>query len=140
MSERSITQFFSALKAPLRMMRQSWGAVREDGAVFLRVWQDRCETHDGVRYVQLTHLEKYGGDGSNFGYNERRTHVEMIRDGASCYLVMCLAKDTEASPRDIKSFNKDTIFVGGSLKQFDGEWWVELAGKVASHELMSDSQ
>ncbi|ERT15822.1 hypothetical protein O162_27445 [Pseudomonas putida SJ3] len=139
MSERSITQFFSALKAPLRMMRQSWGAVREDGAVFLRVWQDRCETHDGVRYVQLTHLEKYGGDSSNLGYNERRTHVEMIRDGASCYLVMCLAKDTEASPRDIKSFNKDTIFVGGSLKQFDGEWWVELAGKVASHELMSDS-
>lgn len=25
MSERSITQFFSALGAPLRMLRQSWG-------------------------------------------------------------------------------------------------------------------
>lgn len=84
MSERSITQFFSALKAPLRMMRQSWGAVRDDGAVFLRVWQDRCETYDGVRYVQLTHLEKYGGDSSNFGYNERKTHVEMICMGAPC--------------------------------------------------------
>ncbi|KAB0520533.1 hypothetical protein F7R20_27610 [Pseudomonas brassicacearum subsp. brassicacearum] len=46
MSERSITQFFAALKAPLHMMRRSWGAVRDDGAVFLRVWQDRCETHD----------------------------------------------------------------------------------------------
>jgi len=138
MSERSITQFFSALKAPLRMMRQSWGAVRDDGAVFLRVWQDRCEMHDGVRCVQLTHLEKYGGDSSNFGYNERLTHVEMIRDGAPCYLVMCLAKDTEASPRDIKSFN-DTIFVGGELKQFEGDWWIELAGKVEAHKLMSGS-
>ncbi|AUG01402.1 hypothetical protein CXQ81_12570 [Pseudomonas sp. 09C 129] len=139
MSERSITQFFSALKAPPRIVRQSWGAVREDGAVFLRVWQDRCETHDGVRYVQLTHLEKYGSDSSNFGYSERRAHVEMIRKGAPCYLVMCLAKDTEASPRDIKSFN-DTIFVGGVLKQFDQDWWIELAGRVESHKLMPGSK
>lgn len=139
MSERSITQYFSALKAPLRMMRQSWGGVRDDGAVFLRVWQDRCQTQDGVRYVQLTHLEKYGGDSSNFGYNERKTHVEMIRGSAPCYLVMCLAKDTEARLREIKSFNKDIIFVGGALKQFDEEWWIELSGKVESHKLMSGS-
>lgn len=139
MSERSITQFFSALRAPLRMMRQSWGAVRVDGAVFLRVWQDRCEAHDGVRYVQLTHLEKYGGDSSNFGYNERCAHVEKVRAGAPCYLVMCLAKDTEVSPRDIRSFNRDVIFVGGALIQLNDEWWIELAGKVESHKLMSDS-
>jgi hypothetical protein len=104
--------------------------------VFLRVWQDRCEKRDGIRYVQLTHLEKYGGDSSNFGYTERRSHVDLIREGAPCYLVMCLAKDPEASPRDIKSFNGDAVFVGGVLKQFDEDWWIELAGKVPSHELM----
>ncbi|MRK22947.1 hypothetical protein FUT48_20205 [Pseudomonas sp. JG-B] len=136
MSERSITQFFAALGAPLRMVRQSWGAVRADGAVFLRVWQDRCEKRDGIRYVQLTHLEKYGGDNSNFGYTERRSHVDLIREGAPCYLVMCLAKDPDASPRDIKSFNGDAVFVGGVLKQFDEDWWIELAGKVPSHDLM----
>ncbi|OGQ59724.1 MAG: hypothetical protein A3J24_08735 [Deltaproteobacteria bacterium RIFCSPLOWO2_02_FULL_53_8] len=136
MSERSITQFFTALGAPLRMVRQSWGAVRADGAVFLRVWQDRCEKHDGIRYVQLTHLEKYGGGSSNFGYTERRGHVDLIWEGAPCYLVMCLAKDPEASPRDIKSFNGDTVFVGGVLNQFDGEWWIELAGKIPANELM----
>lgn len=63
----------------------------------------------------------------------------MIRMGAPCYLVMCVAKDTEAKPRDIKSFNKDTIFVGGVLKQFERDWWIELAGKVESHKLMSGS-
>lgn len=136
MSERSITQFFSALGAPLRMVRQSWGAVRTDGAVFLRVWQDGCEKRDGIRYVQLTHLEKYGGDSSNFGYTERRRHVDLIREGAPCYLVMCLAKDPAASPRDIKSFNGETVFVGGALNQFDGDWWIELAGKVSADELM----
>lgn len=137
MSERPISQFFYALKAPLRIMRQSWGAVREDGAVFLRVWQDRCEMHDGARYVQLTHLGKYGSDSSNFGYNERCSHVDMIRRGARCYLVMCVAKNTEASPRAIKSFDNDFVFVGGALKEFDGDWWIELAGKVSSHDLMS---
>ncbi|MCY1260716.1 hypothetical protein D9M68_77630 [compost metagenome] len=139
MSERSITQFFSALGAPLRMLRQSWGAARADGTVFLRVWQDRCESHDGKRYVQLTRLEKYGGDSSNFGYKERQSHVQQIREGAKCYLVMCLAKDPVASPRDIKSFNKDKIFVGGQLKQFDSDWWIEIADKVPSHELMQKS-
>ncbi|MNY65677.1 hypothetical protein D3C86_2029870 [compost metagenome] len=84
----------------------------------------------------MTHLEKYGGDSSNFGYKERLSHVQKIRDGAQCYLVMCLAKDPEASPRDIKSFNRDAVFVGGVLKQFDSDWWIELAGKVTSQELM----
>ncbi|VVP43966.1 hypothetical protein PS862_05034 [Pseudomonas fluorescens] len=138
MSERSITQFFSALGAPLRMVRQSWGAVRADGAVFLRVWQDKCETHDGTRFVQLTHLEKYGGDSSNFGYNERCSHIERIRQGAQCYLVMCLARNPEDSPRDIKSFNRDAVFVGGALRQFDKDWWIELDGKIMSHDLMQN--
>lgn len=136
MSERSISQFFSALGAPLHMLRQSWGAERTDGAVFLRVWQDRCETHQGIRYVQLTHLEKYGGDSSNFGYSERLRHVQKVREGAKCYLVMCLAKDPKASPREIKKPNRDFVFVGGVLKQFDSEWWIEIADKVPSHELM----
>lgn len=139
MSARSITQFFSAIGAPLRMIRQSWGAVRADGAVFLRVWQDRCRTDEGVRYVQLTHLEKYGGNSSNFGYSERRNHVERIREGAPCYLIMCIAKNPEASPRDIKSYNKEVIFVGGSLKQFDEDWWIELAGKIPAHHLIQQA-
>ena len=139
MSERSITQFFGALGAPLRMVRQSWGAVRADGAVFLRVWQDRCEQHDGIRYVQLTHLEKYGSDSSSFGYTERQRHVDLIQKGAPCYLVMCRVKDPDASPRDIKSFNGDAVFVGGALRQFDGDCWIELAGKVPADELMRKS-
>ncbi|MNO07966.1 hypothetical protein D3C81_2303920 [compost metagenome] len=49
-----------------------------------------------------------------------------------------MAKDTEARRRDIKSYN-DTVFVGGALKEFDGDWWIELAGKVESHKLMSGS-
>jgi hypothetical protein len=86
--------------------------------------------------VQLTHLEKYGADSSNFGYKERQSHVKQIREGATCYLVMCLANDRGASPRDIKSFNKDSVFVGGELKQYDSDWWIEVADKIPSHKLM----
>ncbi|MCY1286522.1 hypothetical protein D9M69_369210 [compost metagenome] len=136
-SQRSISQFFAAMGAPLHIVRQSWGAVRSDGAVVLRVWADRCQQHDGKRYVQLTHLEKYGGDSRNFGYNERLEHVQMIIDGASCYLVMCQVKDPVASPRDIKSWNRDSLFVGGRLEKIDGDWWVELADKIPADQLMT---
>lgn len=30
-------------------------------------------------------------------------------------------------------------FVGGMLKQFEQDWWIELAGKVETHKLMSGS-
>lgn len=41
-----------------------------------------------------------------------------------------------ASPRDIKSFNNESVFVGGKLKQCDSDWWIEIPDKVPSHELM----
>ncbi|MGX0891189.1 hypothetical protein AB7M22_003197 [Pseudomonas sp. ADAK2 TE3594] len=49
MSERSITQFFSALGAPLCMLRQSWGsASRWQNLRFLRPpLQVRCRL-DGI--------------------------------------------------------------------------------------------
>jgi len=56
MSERSILQFFSTLRAPLCLLRQSWGAERAGGSSFLRALQDRCELHEGIRYDQFIHL------------------------------------------------------------------------------------
>ncbi len=36
----SITAMFENLGAPLANSRWSWGGVRQDGAVVLRVWQN----------------------------------------------------------------------------------------------------
>jgi len=58
------------------------------------------------------------------------------RSGARCYLVMCEAKDIDASPRAIKSFNDQDLFVGGELREMDGDLWIERAGRVPARELM----
>lgn len=127
-----LSKLFEKLGAPLKNVRWSWGAVRSDGGVVLRVWQDRCVKHDGALFVQLTHLEKYGSDQSSAGpgYSERLEHVQRLRDGAKAYLVMCLAIDPAQSPREIKSFNKSDVFIGGRLADIDGDTWIELAGRV----------
>lgn len=130
----SLTSFFESIGAPLANSRWSWGAVRTDGTVVLRVWQDRTARRHGKFLVQVTHLEKYGdGRGlDNLGYAERMKHVELIRKGARAYLVMCLAKDPSVhhAPREIKSFNSKELFVGGSLHAMDGETWIEIIDRV----------
>jgi hypothetical protein len=132
-------QFFETLGAPLANPRWSWGAVRSsDGAVFLRVWQDRIRRHDGSLFVRVTHEERFADDPDNLGYQERGRHVELIRAGAPCFLVMCEAVDVDATPRAIKDFNKDEVFPGGRVVQLDGDWWVELLPRVRVRDLMKD--
>ncbi len=132
------SDYFKRLGAPLANVRWSWGAVRDDGSVVLRVWQDATRHQDGKLFVQLSHLEKYGdGRGSdNLGYSERLQHIELIRRGAKAYLVMCLAEDPTASPREIKSFNSKEVFVGGELRVIDGDSWLELANRVPAESVV----
>ena len=130
----SVTTFFKSIGAPLANSRWSWGAVRTDGIVILRVWQDGTSRKEGKFLVQVTHLEKYGdGRGlDNLGYAERMRHVELIRKGARAYLVMCLAQDPSVheAPREIKSFNSKELFVGGALHAIEGETWIEIVDRV----------
>jgi hypothetical protein len=124
------TQMFKFLGARLANSRWSWGGLRaEDGAVFLRVWQDRKTKHEGRWFMMVTHHEKYLGDEDNLGYQERLEHVSKIRAGAPCFMVMCLAEDVAAVPRKIQSFNSDEVFVGGRVIELNGDTWVEIADR-----------
>ncbi len=90
---------------------------------------------DGGTYMMLTHHQKYVEDQGNPGYRERLQHIERIRSGAKCYMVMCLANDKEATPREIQSFNDRQVFVGGDLKEADGDTWVLLADRIDRSKL-----
>ena len=126
-----ITDFFKRLHAPLANARWSWGSVREsDEIVFLRVWQDRKIKHDGRHFMMITHHEKFDGNKDNLGYKERNEHVELIRAGSKCFMVMCLVDDVDAAPRKIKSFNSKDIFIGGEILEINGNTWMELAGRI----------
>lgn len=125
----NITALFEKLGAPLANSRWSWGGVRGDGSVVLRVWQNETRRIDGKLHIQLTHHEVFAGREDNLGYQERNRHAEQIRSGACCYMVMCEPKSTQAVPREIKGFNEREVFVAGEVIEYDGDLWAPIADR-----------
>jgi hypothetical protein len=125
----SISRLFEQLGAPLTNTRWSWGAVRPaDGAVFLRVWQDLKFIEDGRMHAEVDG-NRGPWAGLKPGHQERRRHIELIGNGARCYLIMCTAVDTHASPRKIEFFNEDDVFVGGDIIERNGVTYVKIVGR-----------
>jgi len=85
--------------------------------------------------MRVTHEEKFADNRPNLGYQERARHVEQIRAGARCFMVMCEAADVKASPRAIKDFNEEEVFEGGRIVQWEGDWWVELVRRVPVRDI-----
>lgn len=127
----SISGLFSNLGAPLNNKLWSWGSVREsDGAIFLRVWQDRKKVENGRSLMMLTHRQKYADESGNSGWKERLRHVDRVREGAKCYLVMCRANDVDETPRKIADWNRREVFLGGALRDMEGDVWIEIVERV----------
>jgi len=129
----SQAELFETLGAPLKNVRWSWGGVRKsDGAVFLRVWQDGTKKINGKRYIWISVESPLGND---LGENERMDHLKLVQAGHPCYLVMCQAVDTSATPRAIQSFNRNEVFETGDTILDDGDYWVEIRGRVNVREI-----
>lgn len=130
-------EFFAKLGAPVANLRQGWGSIRpSDGAVFLRVWQDEFQKQGGRRFVQVTHHDSHETDVRHSGDRERLQHIERIRQGATCYLVMCQATDVNARPRVVKQFNEQEVFSAGGVVELDGDLWIELGSRVPIRQAM----
>ena len=124
------SDYFELLGSPLHNTRWSWGSIRHDGTVFLRVWQDESRKHENSRYIRITNHEKFSNDQNNLGYQERVGHVELIRKGAKCIMIMCVADPDSLPQRVVKNFNSDEVFLGGKTIQLDGDTWIELGARV----------
>ena len=136
LANMSISGFFEKLGAPLHNKRWSWGSVRKaDGAVFLRVWQDEKVVIDKLPVMMVTHHDKYASNPDDLGYQERLSHIELIRNGVRCYMVMCRAKDPNKSPREIASWNKEVLFEGGEIVEMNGDTWIKVRTKVKVAEV-----
>lgn len=80
---------FHSLDAPLKNARWSWGATRSDGAVILRQWTTDTEVHDdGHEYVRIARGTR-APSARQHGWRERLAHIELIRAGAPCFVVLC---------------------------------------------------
>ena len=91
---------------------------------------------DGRRFVQVTHHDSHGIDVTNSGDQERLQHIERIRQGATCYLVMCQATDVNATPRVVKQFNEQEVFSAGGVVELDGDLWIGLGSRVPLRQAM----
>ena len=130
----SQTEFFKYLGAPLANVRWSWGAVRaEDGAVFIRVWTHEAENVDGTRVVRVTYHKEHRNN-PTLAYRERLKHVELIEQGAKCFLIYCTAVDTNVHPWRIRHFIDDRIWVGDGLVQRQDESWIGVGAMLKVDE------
>ena len=132
-------QLFDRLGAPLSNTRSSRGSVRaQDGVVFLRVWQDEAKQLDGKLFMRVTASpDSEDGETESPGYQERLEHVERVKNGAKTYMVMYRAAGGAAHPRQGGVFNDRELFVGGDVKEVDGEVWVELSERIPVREAMA---
>jgi hypothetical protein len=134
MSRGSISSFFESLGAPLKNIRWSWGAVRRDGTVVLRVWNDFIQVIDGEECALVDYKPKPGR--KELGYRERLEHVNLLRSGRPCLMVLCTAEDDSHHVPDtgvvrrIVAFEAQTVLVGGGLvRQSDGRVWMRIADR-----------
>jgi len=129
--------FFQMLGAPLVNFIWSWGSVRKDETVFLRVWKDQIQKLDDFdsRVVQIYRLERKLKP-RQYGRRERLEHIERIKRGARCFLVMCEARDVKASKRTIHSFEEEHVFRGGKIKEKAGKLWIEVLPAVPVREVL----
>lgn len=134
----SITAMFERLGAPLNNSRWSWGGVRQDGSVVLRVWQNEAKRIEGKMYIQLTHYAEFVGKEDNYGYQERLRHVSQIHSGARCYMVMCESQKPISVPRKIKGFDKDVLIAGGIIEH-KGDWWVPIADRKSVAQVWGEN-
>jgi hypothetical protein len=132
--KRSRADLFSYIGAPLNNVQWSWGAVREaDGAVFLVVWQDEHLNRE-MRKYSLVHNETHWRDKTNtHGLNERKKHLERVRQGATTYMIMARVSDSHADgdTRRIEQLNCDEVFAAGELFEDEqGNIWLERISRI----------
>lgn len=131
----TITDMFVKLGAPLANIRTSWGAVRSDGVVFLRVWQLEEKRIDGVFCTAVVNWAHRTAGLSSQGYAERDKHLELIRNGAKCYLIICMAPPGEMSG-SVADFLSEHVFEAGELIDHDGITWLQRIRKVPVAEVL----
>ena len=129
----SQAEMFEKLGAPLNNVRWSWGSVRAyDGTVFMRVWQDGTQKIEEKRFIWISEETPPSHD---LGADERLRHVKLVQAGADCYLIMCQAVDSDATPRAVQTFNRNEVFKSGDIVLVKGSYWLELKGRVPLREV-----
>lgn len=122
----TMSLMFEKLGARLHNNLWSWGAKTEsERLVYLRVWEDEKKIIDGKYCVNVLARESFEGK-KNLGYEERVKQVELVKEGAECFLIVCVARDTNARPRKVAYYDKATVYPTKGFIEHDGDLWIEF--------------
>ena len=136
-----MTRFFESLGAPLSNSPWSWGARRQDGAIFLRQWESDVFAEDGQEYAIVADNAPSTADRRSLGWKERQRYIQAIRSGSPCFLVIVVAEDVTASPRTVRSFNvREIVVTDGSLTSKRGHTCVRVVDRRPVSEFLVDDQ
>ena len=130
-----ISSFFQkTLGANLSNPRWSWGAYSPtSNRLFLRVWGDGIETVDEIERVSVFWHE---WKGKSPGFSERKRHVDLLRNGAEGYGVVCTAADPNPDGnRKIAKFDEETLLKFGNLIEDGTRVYAAVAGRVPTTQL-----
>jgi len=126
----NINAFYTnVLGANLRNVRWSWGSYDPiTNRVFLRVWDDEIRQAEGGNraLVLREHPTR-----SSPGYSERRNHIELIRNGAAGFGVLCTAVDPfTTGARNIKDFDKSSVLRFGEILTENGDTYAQIVNRI----------
>lgn len=100
----------------------------------MRVWQDGVRRCGDVMHVWIAFADDRVAS-SDLGHQERVRHIELVKNGARCYLIMCQADDIRATPRRVKDFDHENVFLGGKVIETESDFWIELLHRVPIQEV-----
>ena len=126
----SQSAFFNKIGAPLKNVNWSWGSVNLDKkTVYLKVWQDEMKRFDNKQFYPIVKdVDSYAP--SNLGLKERMQHIELIKAGYACYLIMCRYTGDIKDKKRISTFNESMLFKSGEIIEAEGSIWIEYVTPV----------
>lgn len=124
--EMSLAELFEMVGAPLANPEWSWGSVRADGMVVLIVWLGEIKGCDGLPIARISYAQAPAELRDSPGVRERHRHVDLIQAGAPSFLVIGEAVDPRGIPRAVRWFNQKFLYEGGSVREIDGDTWIQL--------------
>lgn len=122
-----INQFFEeTLQVKLKNPQWSWGAFdRFTNRVFLRVWND--DINDGHSVVQIARKVPLR---QSHGYPERMKHIELIKDGAEGFGIVCKPVDPNTvGTRKIAQFDEHYVLRLGEITEDSDNYY----GRIEEH-------
>ena len=121
--------YTNVLGANLRNIRWSWGSYDPiTNRVFLRVWDDEVRHAEGGDLVLVLRKRPTR---SSPGYSERRNHIELIRNGAAGFGVLCTAVDPfTTGVRNIKDFDTSSVLRFGEILTENGDTYAQIVNRI----------